>query len=77
MKTYVTFGQEHAHSINGKTFDKDCVAVIEADGPADGRRKAFEYFGPKFSFEYFEDEWDESKMAYYPRGYIPVEGATK
>ena len=23
--TYVTFGQTHVHSVNGKTFDKDCV----------------------------------------------------
>jgi hypothetical protein len=31
MKTYVTFGQDHAHAVNGKTFDKDCVAIIHSE----------------------------------------------
>lgn len=66
MKTFVTFGQTHVHSIDGKTFDKDCVAVVEGD-----RDKVFEIFGPKFCFEYPEEHWDESKMMqYFPRGYI-------
>lgn len=47
MKTFVTFGQTHVHSINGKTFDKDCVAVVSGD-----RDKVFEIFGTKFCFEY-------------------------
>lgn len=68
MKTFVTFGQDHAHSINGKTFDKDCVAVVNGD-----RDRVFEIFGPKFSFEYPEEYWDDEKMRYFPRGYIEVE----
>ena len=36
MKTYVTFGFDHAHAINGKTFDKDCVAVIESESAENG-----------------------------------------
>jgi hypothetical protein len=68
MKTFVTFGQSHVHSIDDKTFDKDCVAVVNGD-----RDKVFEIFGPKFCFEYPEDFWDESKMMkYFPRGYIEV-----
>jgi len=70
-KTYITFGQDHAHSVNGKTFDKDCVAVIEADDAAQGRAKAFEYFGKKWCFEYPEAFWTH-EMSYYPRGYINV-----
>lgn len=74
MKTYVTFGQTHVHSVNGKTFDKDCVAVIESSSPQEGRAKAFELFGPKFCFEYPEEHWDEeSQLKYFPRGYIEVE----
>lgn len=72
MKTYVTFGQVHAHSVNGETFDKDCVAVIEADSPAEGRALAFEYFGPKFCFSYPEEHFDHGSMHYFPRGFIPV-----
>ena len=67
MKTFVTFGQEHIHHINGKTFDKDCVAIVEGD-----RAKVFEIFAGKFCFEYPEDRWNDSSMKYYPRGYIEV-----
>ena len=73
MKTYVTFGQTHAHSVNGKTFDKDCVAVIDCEDEASGRETAFDTFGDKFFTSYPDDRWDESKMLpYYPRGYIEL-----
>ena len=67
MKRYVTFGQNHMHYINGKVFDKDCVAIVEGD-----REKVFEIFGTKFCFEYTEKEWDESKLEFFPRGYIKL-----
>lgn len=73
MKHYVTFGQIHVHSVNGKTFDKDCVAVIKAETFEDGRQKAFEYFGPKFATSYQDNQWDNKDMKYFPRGYIEVE----
>ncbi len=57
MRTFVTFGQIHTHSINSKTFDKNCVAVVDGD-----RDKVFELFGKKFSFEYSEDSWNEDWM---------------
>lgn len=70
-KTYVTFGQEHTHSVNGKTFDKDCIAVINnAMTPGYGRDRAFSLFGEKFCFEYWESVPD---MKYFPRGLIEVE----
>lgn len=72
MKTYVTFGQVHIHSVNGKTFDKDCVAVIESESAARGRKLAFQYFDRKFCFEYPEDHFDMDDMKYYPRGFINV-----
>lgn len=67
MKTFVTFGQIHIHKINGKIFDKDCVAIVNGD-----RNEVFEIFDRKFCFEYSEDEWDDSSIKYYPRGYIEV-----
>ena len=70
MKTYVTFGFDHIHVIDGKTLDHDCVAVIESGSASEGRKKAFELFGRKFSFEYPETCWDEDKMSYFPRGYV-------
>ena len=74
MKTYVTFGQVHVHSVNGKTFDKDCVAVIECESQKEGRDKAVNYFNNVFFTTYFEDDWDEKALSYFPRGYINVEG---
>ena len=44
-KFYVTFGQVHTHSVNGKTFDKDSVAEIEAPNEREARDKAFDLFG--------------------------------
>lgn len=72
MKTYVTFGQNHTHRINGKTFDRDCVAVVNGD-----RETVFELFGPKFCFEYPENYWDEDTLKYFPRGYIEVNPTKK
>lgn len=72
MKTYITFGQVHRHEINGKLYDKDCVAVIEGESASKNRDKAFEVFGRKFCFEYPEHCCNESRMIYFPRGYINV-----
>ena len=67
MKTYVTFGQIHIHSVNGKTFDKDCVALVNGD-----RNKVVEYFGYQFCFTYSEEDWDDKNLEWYPRGIIEV-----
>jgi len=69
-KTYVTFGQEHAHRINNQTFDKDCVAVIECTDMHNGRQLAFEIFNRQFCFEYHEEQFDKVDMRYFPRGLI-------
>lgn len=74
MKTFVTFGQVHRHEINGKVFDKDCVAVIHHELPEEGRKLAFKYFDRKFCFEYPEEHFDALEMEWYPRGLIYVNG---
>ncbi|RKY42298.1 MAG: hypothetical protein DRP85_03165 [Candidatus Makaraimicrobium thalassicum] len=71
-RTFVTFGQDHTHEIDGVIFDKDCIAVITGDSYKENRDTAFRIFGPKFCFEYPEDRFDDEDMHYYPRGYIPV-----
>ena len=68
MKIYITFGQIHAHSVNGKTFDRNCVAVIEAKTYQEGRNLAFEYFGDKWCFAYDK----EPEMKYFNRGLMKV-----
>jgi hypothetical protein len=72
MKVYITFGQIHVHSVNGKTFNKDCVAVINCNDYLDGREKAFELFGDKWHMCYHEDDFKEEIMHYFPRGKIVV-----
>ncbi len=73
MKTYITFGQNHVHRVKGKTLDCDSVAVIECNSAEEGRNKAFEYFGPRFSMEYPEQYWKEDEqLKYFPRGYINI-----
>jgi len=72
MKVYITFGQQHIHSVNGQTFDKNCVAVIEAGNYMEGRNLAFEAFNDQWCFAYSEADWSPEQMKYFPRGYINV-----
>lgn len=62
---WFTFGQTHVHSVNGKTFDKDCVVMITSKDP---RQTMFDNFGPKWAMEYDE----EPDMSYYPRGVMTL-----
>lgn len=71
-KTYVTFGQVHTHSINGKTFDKDCVAVIDCESEEEGRELAFEIFNGVFCFSYYGKQFNFSDLKHFPRGLIYV-----
>ena len=68
MKCYITFGQIHAHHINGKTLDKDCVAEITADSLREGHAKAMKMFDEKFHHCTAEPPL----MAYYPRGILSI-----
>ena len=68
----VTFGQAHAHSVNGKTFDKDCVALINAPTIEEANRIAFDLFQGKFHQHVDRENWKEENMQYFPRGYIEV-----
>ena len=70
MKIYITFGQVHVHSVNGKTFDKDCVAVIDAESKLEGRKIARELFDNKYFTSY--TEFGDDKLEYFPRGFLGV-----
>lgn len=72
MKMYVTFGQVHTHSVNGKTLDKDCVAVIECEDVSHGRKLIAEYFGRVYCFDYTEESFDFGTLRYYPKGLISI-----
>ena len=73
MKTYVTFGREQVHTIGGKVFDKDCVAVIEAESVREGKDKVLHYFGGKFFGIYSEKTWKYPELSYFSRGYIHMD----
>ena len=65
LTRYFTFGQTHVHSVNGRTFDKDDVAKITAPDP---RKVMFEYFGPKWAFEYTPEEMTAARLDHFPKG---------
>ena len=71
-KVYITFGQEHVHSYNGKTFDKDCVGIVYGRDYSAARHLAFGIFSGVFATSYSEDEWKKVDMALFPRGFIEV-----
>ena len=58
---YFTFGQAHAHRVNGRTYDCDCVVKITASDP---REVMVHHFGHTWSMEYEEIP----DMRLYPRG---------
>lgn len=66
---YITFGQDHVHRIDGKTFDCDCVARVEAADELHARN----LFMPKFCFSYNEKGFDITSMKFFPRGFIDIE----
>lgn len=68
MKWYITFGQADTHRVNGKTFDCNCVAVINGPSAAQCDMWAFEWFNGKFH----KHSSRLPPMEYYPRGLIEV-----
>ena len=70
---YITFGQAHAHCIAGVTYDRNCVAMIQAPDESQAREKAFEIFGNKWSFIHLEGSSELFDLeTYYPKGIIKV-----
>jgi len=69
-KHYFTFGQIHAHRVNGKTFDADSVVMIEAPDASVAREIMVENFGLKWSHQY--SSLEDVNLAYYSRGVIPL-----
>ena len=73
MKFYITFGQIHVHRVNGKTFDCDCIAEIEAEDMTCARERAAFYFELKWHQCVPEERLDDEFMSFFPRGIIKVE----
>lgn len=67
----ITFGQVHSHRVNNRTFDRDCVAVINSDSEEEARKIAFSLFGDKWHESIPEAQYDEEGLGvYFPRGKV-------
>ena len=71
-KYYITFGQVHAHAIAGITYDRDCVAELEAETRGEAHTMAMEIFDGKFHQCVTEKQCDAKFMSYFPRGILKV-----
>jgi len=71
-KFYITFGQIHVHSVNGKTFDKDSLCEIEAESHREAHDRAMDVFNGIFH-ECVDEEKLEKYLPYFPRGIIKLE----
>jgi len=66
-KYYISFGQVHVHSVNGKTFNKDCLAEIEAKDRREAHDKAMKIFKGVF-----HNVYETPNLTYFPRGIIKI-----
>lgn len=71
-KFYITFGQIHTHSVNGKTFDKNSLCEIVSGNREEAHSKAMKIFNGAFHRCLTEDEIKEV-IGFFPRGIIPLE----
>lgn len=71
-KMFITFGSNHRHQVGDKLFCSDTVAVINCDNWQLGRSMAFQYFGDKWCFSYFENEWNHNQLHFFPKGYVEL-----
>lgn len=76
MKFFISFGQVHAHVIEGRTYDKDSLMLVEAPGKIVARIGVTQITGGKWSSLYQEEELGDV-LHHFPRGVInadrPVE----
>lgn len=73
MKTYFTFGQNHTHSFQGHTLDKDIVICFSGVPATKARDLMFHYFGKEWCFQYsHEDVARSNMMQHFPRGILTI-----
>ena len=70
--TFITFGFDHNHEVDGKLFDKDTVAVIQANSYEEGRQIAMDTFGKVWCMEYPMNYFNIEKMEYFPNGFVAL-----
>lgn len=68
-KFYVSFGQAHAHALNGVTYDKNSLMEVEAPNDLAARIDIMRAIGPKWSMIYPEDALTDV-LDHFPRGIV-------
>lgn len=70
MKNFIiTFGQLHAHRVEGYTFDKDSVAIIQAESHHEAHDIAMDIFKGIFHQCIPEEKFDtDDGIKWFPRG---------
>ena len=61
---YFTFGQAHAHDIDGIVYDRDIVVEVTAESYGAARKRFMKYFGTEWAFQYTE----KPDMHFFPGG---------
>ena len=69
MKFYISFGQAHAHRIDGLTYDADSLMLVEAPGELVARLGVNKLTEGRWSSLYQETELP-NVLHYFPRGVI-------
>lgn len=67
-KFLISFGQEHTHSLNGVTIDKDILVEVNAKNHYEASKKAHKLFGNLYCTTYMKNTKDENFYEYFPRG---------
>jgi len=67
MRFYISFGQAHTHSIDGQTYDKDCLLAIEAKDELQARLGVNKMLNGKWCGIYNEMDL-ERHGHYFPHG---------
>ena len=64
-KMYISFGQDHHHTVEGQEYDANTLALIYCDSYGHGRELAFEAFDGVFSFSYYNDDYKPEDWAQF------------
>lgn len=70
--TYVSFGQVHKHTIDGKRLDKDTIAKITHSSHENGADIAYRLFKNKYSQEFSQEAWSDDMLRHFPKGLVDI-----
>ena len=72
MKLYISFGENHSHTIGNQTFNKDCMAVLVCPDIDTGWAKIIKLFDRKHGIVYGNNDILPSDKDRLPRKFIDL-----